>query len=119
MSGVSRVLQELVDQIGYGATIDLLRAWGGRRLRVPLEPGEEHPITFTIGHRAAQDLAAFYGGSEIDLPAERNALMAIRNAAIMADLRADMSTRACAQKYGMTPRHVRHIRRSYEDGATV
>lgn len=115
MPRTSELLNDLTTQIGYGETIELLRAWGGRRLSVPKEMPEDHPIALTIGLGPAQLLASYYGGANsIELPAERNALMQVRNDAIIRDLTAGVPTRSCAIRYGVTPRHVRHIRQRYE-----
>lgn len=105
----SELLDDLTTQIGYSETIQLVRAWGGRRLRVPKEPDANHPIALTIGLVAARQLALYHGGAELELPAERNAIMEVRNNAILRDLDNGHSTRACALRYGLTPRHVRYI----------
>ena len=111
----SKLIEELTQQIGFAETIELLRGWGGRRLRVPKTIDEDHPITYSIGLAAALKLARYYGGTELDLPAERNALMGVRNAALVRDMRKGVPTRECARRYGLTPRHARYIRQKFEE----
>lgn len=107
------LLLDLSSQIGYQETIELLRAWGGRRLWVPKAMAPDHPIALAIGVTAAGQLAYFYGGTMLELPAERNHLIRIRNECIFRDLKAD-PVRTVAIRYGLTPRHVRYIRQQEE-----
>lgn len=46
----------------------LSEAFGGRRLYVPRDPGEHHPISVAIGLHAAAQLAAAFHGVSIDIP---------------------------------------------------
>lgn len=71
---------------------------------------ESHPIALSIGLEAGEQLCQFYGGTEIELPAERNALVSVRNKAILKDLGGGVSVRRCGLRYGVTPRMVRYIR---------
>ena len=52
-------LAELVDEIGFPATLKLVEKWGGIRLYVPLEDNlsAEHPIAKEIGFEVARKLA--------------------------------------------------------------
>lgn len=105
----SELLDEMTSQIGYGETIELVRGWGGRRLRVPPDIKADHPIALKIGFVAARQLSHYYGGTELELPAERNALTEVRNRSIVRDLDNGRSPRDCAIRYGLSPRHVRYI----------
>lgn len=108
------ILLDLSGQVGYAETIELLRAWGGRRLWVPKEAPPDHPIALAIGPAAAGQLAYYYGGTMLELPAERNHLIRVRNDCIFQDLKAE-PVRTVAMRYGLTPRHVRYIRQQEED----
>lgn len=114
----SQLLEDLNELIGYAATLDLLRAWGGRRLFVPTAldptPGKEHPIVLTIGWEAASRLVSMYGAQALDLPAERNSMIELRNSRIVADLE-HMSCHEVARKYGVSPRHARYIRARHQE----
>jgi len=109
----SELLNDLTQFIGYQPAIILVRGWGGRRLRVPANVDERHPIALAIGLEPAERLAAFYGGTELELPAERNALLEMRNRQIVSECETE-STRAVARRYGLTARHVRYIKAQAE-----
>lgn len=115
MPRLSRLLTELTERLGYGPAIELVRGWGGRRLTVPASMPETHPIALTIGLGPAERLAQWYGGSVLELPVERNALLDMRNARIRQEIEAGEATRAVARRYGLTARHVRHIRAQPSD----
>lgn len=106
----SALLTELTETIGYGPTIELVRAWGGRRLSVPASIEEDHPIALALGAEPADRLATFCGGTRLEIPVERNALLELRNDKITQELAQGETTRAVAERYGLTARHVRHIR---------
>lgn len=110
----SELLDELTTRIGYGETIELLRGWGGRRLQIPKEVTGDHPIALSVGLAAAQQLAYWYGGTELELPAERNAMIETRNACVLRDLDHE-ATSVVAIRYGLSRRHVRYIRQKDEE----
>lgn len=102
----SGILQDLVELIGHRQAIELLRAWGGRRLKVPAEVHEDHALVFTIGWEAARAIAGAYGGTDLDLPAERNYLVDMRNDAIAADFAGNRSISWLSITYGVSRRQV-------------
>lgn len=105
----SGILQDLVELIGHRQAIELLRAWGGRRLKVPAEVHEDHALVFTIGWEAARAIAGAYGGTDLDLPAERNYLVDMRNDAIAAGFAGNRSISWLSQTYGVSRRQVNSI----------
>jgi Mor family transcriptional regulator len=46
----------------------LAAAFGGRRLYVPRDPGEHHPISVALGREGAARLAGAFHGVGIDIP---------------------------------------------------
>lgn len=106
----SAILNDLVELIGHRQTIELLRAWGGRRLKVPAEVHEDHALVFTCGWEAARAIAATYGGTDLDLPAERNFLIDVRNDAIAREFRDEgRSITWLSNAYGVSRRQVSSI----------
>lgn len=105
----SGILSDLVELIGHRQAIELLRAWGGRRLKVPAEVREDHALVFTIGWEAARAIAGAYGGTDLDLPAERNYLVDVRNDAIAAGFAGNRSISWLSQTYGVSRRQVNSI----------
>jgi len=104
-----KILDDLVDFIGHQHAIELLRAWGGRRLKVPTEIGQDHPLAMTIGLDSAKVMATYYGGTELYLPAERNFLIDLRNAAIVAKFKGGSSITKLSEDFGVSRRHVHTI----------
>lgn len=107
----SGILKELVALIGHQPTIELVRAWGGRRVKVPAEVHQDHALVFTVGWEAAGKLAKAYGGAEsLDIPAERNFLIDLRNDAIAAGfLERRQSISSLAIQYGVSRRTVNSV----------
>lgn len=106
----SAVLRDLVTLLGYAPTIELLRAWGGRRLKVPATMHQDHALVFTVGWDAARKLAAAYGGADaLDLPAERNHLVDLRNAALVAEFGRGRTISWLAHHFGLSRRQVNSV----------
>lgn len=97
----SRLLDEIVSFAGFNAGLELCRGWGGRMLYVPEKMAQDHPIALTIGLAAAKELASRYGGAHLEIPAEKNALLELRNQAIAAKYRAGSSVSSLSEEYGI------------------
>lgn len=105
----SKILDDLVRVIGHRHAIELLRAWGGRRIKVPEDLDQDHPLAFVVGLEAAKKLAHYYGHVDLDLPAERNFLIDLRNAAILKEFKEGSKIRTLASVYGVSRRQVSSI----------
>lgn len=106
----SNILRELVDLIGHQPAIELVRAWGGRRLKIPATINQDHALVYCVGWDAATKLAAAYGGAEpLDLPAERNFLIDLRNDAIASEFARGKSITQLARDYGVSRRQVNSV----------
>lgn len=105
----STILQDLVRLIGHKGAIELLRAWGGRRLKVPSEMHQDHALVFVVGWGAARALAQAYGGTDLDVPAERNLLVDLRNDAIRVEFGRGRSISWLSLTYGVSRRQVNSI----------
>lgn len=112
---MSRTLDDIVDLIGIQPTIDLVRRYGGRMLRIPPRLTSEHVITLCVGFDAAEKLAATYGGEDLHVPAERSLLIRLRNEQIVARYTApqpnNLSINAIAIEYGLDRQAVYKILR--------
>lgn len=111
----SPLVDHLVELLGHRPALDLLRAYGGRRLRVPCAVDPTHPLAMAIGTSPAERLTSAYAGDTLELPAERNLLIDVRNRQIAAALSDGASVRGLAREYGISPRHVRTIGRKYSE----
>lgn len=107
----SGILQDLVELIGHQPTIELLRAWGGRRLKVPVHVHQDHALVFIVGWDAAEKLSKAYGGADaLDIPAEKNYLIDLRNEAIAAEFMAKArSITWLSRTYGISRRQVNSV----------
>lgn len=106
---MQRILTELSKAIGLGDTLELVRKWGGRELYVPATVGIGDPLALSMGYETAKRLVAAYPGQRLQLPAERNALLDLRNAAILADAEAGDSQEKIGLRYGLTRQAIGHI----------
>ena len=111
---MQKILTELTDAIGFPATIEVVRRWGGRYLYVPVLARPGDALALTLGFDVARRLSEAYGGQRIQLPAERNALLDLRNAAIAADRSSGMSQEQIGLRYGLTRQSVSYILRRHE-----
>lgn len=112
---MQRILKEISDKIGLPDTIEIVRRWGGRELYVhaKVEPGD--PLALTLGLESARRLVQHYGGQRLQLPAERNALLDLRNAAIIAEHKEGSSHEQIGIRYGLTRQAVSHILRIHRE----
>lgn len=116
---MQRILRDLSNTIGLADAIELIRRWGGRELYVPVTVSSGDPLALTMGLESARRLVAGYGGQRLQLPAERNALLELRNAAIIAEHGAGASHEQIGLRYGLTRQAVSHILRAARERAEL
>lgn len=106
---MQRVVKELAEAVGLADAIEVCRRWGGREAYIPVkvEPGD--PLALTLGLESARKLVRAFGGQRLQLPAERNALLDLRNAAIVRDADAGLSHEQIGLRYGLTRQSIGHI----------
>jgi hypothetical protein len=117
---MQRVIRELSDAIGFGEAIEVVRRWGGRELYVPVKVESGDPLHLTLGLETARKLVAAFGGQRLRLPAERNALLDMRNAAIARDALPPpaglgLSHEQLGLRYGLTRPAVSQILKAERD----
>ena len=103
-------ITRLIDVVGHQAALELVRGYNGRRLYIRKRIDPDSPLAMRIGYAAAQQLSTECGGDTIEIPVERNALIKLRDQAIVAELTAGETPRDVAARHGLSARHVRHIR---------
>lgn len=116
---MQRVLRELSNAIGLPDTLEIVRRWGGRDLYVPVKVEPRDPLALTIGLESARRLVKFYGGQQLQLPAERNALLDLRNAAIVEEAAGGASHEQIGLRYGLTRQAVSHILRTHREREAI
>lgn len=104
-----KVLQEFVRLIGLHATMLLVEKFGGLRVYIPLNPTADHHFAQLIGLSNLEKLSQVYGREDhFELPKAQRALLALRNAKIMAEY-GPKSIRQLAAEYQLTERHVTRL----------
>lgn len=103
-----KVLQEFVRLIGIDATMKVVDAYGGTRLRIPLEATDDHPLAELIGKEKLVLLTRHFLGHRFDLPKATAALLHIRNSKIIAEY-GPKSTRQLALEHGLCERQIWNI----------
>ena len=114
---MQRVLRELSDAVGFGPAIEIARRWGGRELRVPVKVGPGDPLALALGLETARKLVAAFGAQILQLPVERNALLDLRNAAIVRMAAEGTSQEKIGLEFGLTRQAVAHVLRTAKDRA--
>ncbi len=107
----SQILEEITETIGLPAAIELTRIYGGRTLHVPKTMHLQHPLALAIGTGPAAALSQGFAGMVLDVPAERTALIAHRNAAIVVAYQDQASVKGLAAQYVLSRKMIRKILR--------
>jgi hypothetical protein len=111
---LSRILEEVVEVAGYAAALELCRGFGGRTVRVSYPLAETHPLALTMGYKPALAFAERFNGEAVAIPAERTALMDLRNQRIVADYlgqdgQPGASVSALSVDYGLTRKRITEV----------
>ena len=104
--------RELVEVIGFDATLDVLRKFGGKRLFVPskLVEGFSHRIVDELGLEVAEKLVEAMGGSRLEPPMLASVERLLRDNAIRADYDSGSYTMDdLVDRYHVTQRHLRKV----------
>lgn len=110
---MQKVVKEVADAVGLADAIELVRRWGGRTLYVPKKVRSSDPLALTLGFESARRLVAAFGGQELQLPSERNALLDLRNAKIVEEYETGLvSCESIGLRYGLTRQAVEKIIRN-------
>jgi Mor family transcriptional regulator len=110
---MQRIVKELAEKIGIGDALEVVRRWGGRELYVPVKVEAADPLALTLGLESARKLVAAYGGQRLQLPSERNALLDMRNEAILRELKAGRSHESTGLMFGLSRQAVANMWREH------
>jgi hypothetical protein len=112
-----RIVKELTAAVGLANTIVIVGRWGGRELYVPTTVQHGDALALTLGLEVARSLVRAFGGRHIQLPAERNSLIDLRNELIVANLNAGHGQERIGLEFGLTRQMVNRIaKRAKEQG---
>ncbi len=117
---MQRILKEISDRVGMADTMQLVRRWGGRTIRVPMKVQPGDALALTLGIEAAQRLVSSFAGQSLQLPAARNALLDMRNAAIWRACEVDgRSQESVGVEFGLTRQGVSAVLAKLRDTQPV
>jgi Mor family transcriptional regulator len=106
---MQKVLKELSAVVGFADAIVIARRWSGRVLNVPQTVESGDPLALTLTLETARKLVNAFGGTRLQLPSERNALLDLRNEAILRARRDGSTIASICAEYGLTRQGVEHI----------
>lgn len=104
-------LKKVVELIGTQAAIRLVRAKGGRDLKLPMPHNlsDNNWLVALVGMDNAKKLCNHFVGVSLKLPIEVNALVQLRNASIVIDYQDGMSISSIANNYQIDRKLVQKI----------
>lgn len=103
------ILQEMVGLVGLAHTLTIVEHWGGLRLYVPKEVGEDHALAKLIGIEGARRLAEAFGDDRWPIPKALRALRAVRDHHIVTNPDG-LSVYELVRRFGLTERQIYKIR---------
>lgn len=113
LDDLPETVKDLVDVIGMKAAMRIVEKRGGIRLYVPKSAKDDHSLSTLIGLDNLEELVKIYGGEEIEIPRCEEALRAVRQRQIIADLQSG-SCAEVALRHGYTERGLRLMLRRAE-----
>lgn len=118
---MNKVVAELSEALGLADAILIVRKWGGRDLNVPKTIAHGDPLALALGLDTARRLVNAFAGIRLQLPSERNALLEMRNEAIVAERTRGDTLEEIAVRWGLTRQAVGYIVKKAADaqGAKV
>lgn len=101
-------LQDIASAIGYKKTLDLVEAYGGQRLWIPVSVPQDCELFKILGRDASSKLVKLCGGNQLDVPSCKTLKIELRNQKIRDDRRS-LSIEKLAAKYGLRREWIRQI----------
>ncbi len=102
------VLEELKKMLGPDLTVKFLTRYGGRRLYIPKEIGDNHELYWWLG-KYAHRLSEYYGGCHLDLPLARKEVSRLRRKRIVELRRQGKSVQSIVSILGCSRRWVQTV----------
>lgn len=106
---MNKTVADLSEALGLADAILIVRKWGGRDLNVPKTIAHGDPLALALGLETARRLVDNFAGIRLQLPSERNALLEMRNEAIVAERAKGDTLEDIAVRWGLTRQAVGYI----------
>ncbi|WP_226781852.1 helix-turn-helix domain-containing protein [Oceaniglobus trochenteri] len=99
---------DVAEVFGVPVALKLMAHFGGRDMRFPLEPNDDHPILSVLGDKIGRELCFFLSKQDIYIPHGRTT-----NAKPEVDAlaRRGLTRTEIARRLGISERHVRRLAR--------
>jgi len=110
--GTNTNLDDIASVIGYTPTRQLVAWYAGRKLYVPSEPREGHPLQVLLGRSALRRLMHEWAGQHIRIPTLAEDQRLIREREIAEALVAGERDSVLAARFTVTPERIGQIRRA-------
>lgn len=101
--------RDLVNVLGFAATMDLLNRFGGKRIFIPNRLTDDAKIVGQIGREAAEKLVERMPGTRMEPPMLTSIERLLRDNAIRADFDSGMDIPELVDRYRITQRHIRRL----------
>ena len=108
----NNALDEIAHVAGYTAARIIAAWYCGRRLYIPTEAREHHPLYALIGRSCLRALVRAYPAQFFRIPTDQEDARAFRDRRIAEALAAGASDATVATEYGLTSERVGQIRRA-------
>ena len=103
------MLADLINVIGLAATARLLERCGGRRIYVPKELRDDHPLTLIIGRTAAGRMVDHYNLSTLEIPMHDTLVRAMRDNEIRKRRAGGECIKTLSEECWLSERQIRNI----------
>lgn len=104
------MVQDWIRLMGEADALALVRHAGGTRITIPTVANDYHALAHILSNSAFSKLVnGGYAGRTVAVPKCKDALLAVRNARVVADYDAGLSVNMLAIRYGLTYRAVMDI----------
>lgn len=103
-------MQYLLSLVPLQSVLKIVFAYGGIQLYIPMHPKEGDKLVEWLGMESVRALAAYAGGTSMDIPVCIKLKHQIKTSAVLASLESGVSQRDTARAFDMTVRSVRNIK---------
>lgn len=117
LTGLPPGARTLAECIGLTALLDLVEAYGGQSLRVPVEPRAEGRLWQVLGPAAYEELIFHYRAEVIEVPLLHTSRQRLFEAQILADLAAGARVTDLVHRYRIGRTSIARIARRARERA--
>lgn len=106
LDGLPESLVDLAEALGLRVALVFMREFGGREIRIPINPGPDHPIIRALGEEDGRALCHYMADQTVYVPHCR---ATGRRRAVLDMIQAGKTQGTIARSLQLSERHVRRI----------